>query len=57
MKRLVGGTQEYVLPDVEELARVTPLIEERLETIIEQESEEKEQISAVRANLLKQWKS
>lgn len=49
--------EDYVLPDREELTRVTPLIEQRLESIIDEENEEKERLAALRERLAKQWRA
>ena len=46
---------QYVLPDREELERVTPKIEAQLETIWNDEEKERKVLGRLRQQLINQW--
>ena len=50
-----GMGAQYLLPDKEELERVTPRIEKELETIWDNEDKERRNLMRLRENLISQW--
>jgi len=50
-----SNTPDYLLPDREELERVTPKIEQELETIWDVEEKERKVLVRLRQQLINQW--